>query len=90
MKAEKYLIVTESILTSVTDAGGAVIALPIAKTRYGFGAAGEEVQKLLALGIEKVRVKIDGTPSETIFVNSRPWRLLDIKQRIKGLSADND
>lgn len=77
MKAEKYLIVTEGNGQSTT------------KVRFGFGAAGEEVQKLLTAGVELVRVKIDGTTHETTFVASRPWRLLDIKQRIKGLSADD-
>jgi hypothetical protein len=81
VKAEKYLIVTES----------SAPALPIvSKVRFGFGAAGEEVQKLLTTGVERVRVRIDGTALETVFASARPWRLLDIKQRIKGLSATDD
>lgn len=76
MKAEKYLIVSEMNGQSTT------------KVRFGFGVAGEEVQKLIAGGAERVRVKIDGTTHETTFVSSRPWRLLDIKQRIKALSSE--
>ena len=86
MKAEKYIIMIEAPL----KADDGAIATPVTKTRFGFGAAGEEVQKLLAAGMERIRVRIDGTTSETVFGNTRPWRLLDIKQRIKGLSADDD
>ncbi len=81
MKAEKYLIVTESVAPTTPV---------VSKVRFGFGAAGEEVQKLLLTGVDRVRVKIDGTPLETVFITARPWRLLDIKQRIKSLSANDD
>ncbi len=81
MKAEKYVIFIElksdgSLTTST-------------KIRYGFGAAGEEVQKLLSLeGLERVRVKIEGKVPEVSFQPGRPIRLLDIKQRIKSLSFE--
>jgi len=75
MKFEKYMISVE--------ANGSV-SLTI---RYGFGAAGEEVQKILGnSGIEKVRVKIDGTNPEVSFLPGSSARLVDIKQKIKSLS----
>jgi ribosomal protein S5 len=77
MKAEKYNIVTE--------AGGETSM----KVRFGFGAAGEEVQKLLEVaGLDRIRVKIEGTTTEVSFIPGRPFRLVDIKQRIKSLSFD--
>jgi len=81
VKAEKYLITTEPASKETAV---------ISKVRFGFGAAGEEVQKLLVPGVDRVRVRIDNTKLETVFANGRPWRLLDIKQRIKGLSATDD
>lgn len=74
MKAEKYVIVTEA-------AGQSSMRI-----RFGFGAAGEEVQRLLESGVERIRVRIEGYPSETIFPSGRPYKLLDIKQKIKSLS----
>lgn len=75
MKAEKYVIVTEN---------GSQSSM---RVRFGFGAAGEEVQRLLeSKNVERIRVRIDGTHMETVFPTSRPWKLLDIKQRIKSLS----
>jgi hypothetical protein len=74
VKAEKYVIVTENSGQSSM------------RIRFGFGAAGEEVQKLLGTGAEKIRVKIDGLPSETIFPSGRTYKLVDIKHQIKGLS----
>jgi hypothetical protein len=81
VKAEKYLITTEAATPTIPV---------VSKVRFGFGAAGEEVQKLLLTAVDRVRVRIDSTPIETVFVTARPWRLLDIKQRIKGLSAIDD
>jgi hypothetical protein len=75
MKAEKYLLQIE--------AGGTVSV----KVRYGFGAAGEEVQKLLDLGKpERIRVKIEGQTREVEFQPGKQFRLADIKQKIKSLS----
>jgi hypothetical protein len=88
VKAEKYLIVTE--FPQKSSDGSPAVVPSISKIRFGFGAAGEEVQKLLTTGAERVRVRIEGMPSEATFVNGRLWRLLDIKQRLKGLSADDD
>jgi hypothetical protein len=74
VKAEKYVIVTESSGQSSM------------RIRFGFGAAGEEVQKLLETGAEQIRVRIDGNPSETIFPAGRIYKLVDIKHKIKSLS----
>ena len=75
MKAEKYLL--------QLDSAGAVTV----KIRYGFGAAGEEVQRLMdALKPERIRVKIEGQDREVVFTPARPLRLAEIKQRIKSLS----
>ena len=75
MKFEKYMI-------SVEANGSATVTV-----RYGFGAAGEEVQKILGnLGVEKVRVKIEGARTEVSFLPSGSVRLVDIKQKIKSLS----
>ncbi len=75
-KAEKYLISTEI--------GGTTSV----RVRYGFGAAGEEVQKLLELaGLERIRVKIEDERREVEFLPSgRALRLVDIKARLKSLS----
>jgi hypothetical protein len=77
-RAEKYLIRLESNGQSTL------------RVRFGFGAAGEEVQKLLEQpGVERIRVNIDGTSQEIIFIPSlKSFRLLDIKQRIKQLTLD--
>lgn len=56
------------------------------RIRFGFGAAGEEVQKLLDTGADQIRVRIDGNPSETIFPAGRIYKLVDIKHKIKSLS----
>jgi hypothetical protein len=78
MKAEKYLLQIE--------AGGAVSV----KVRYGFGAAGEEVQRLLdLLNPERIRVKIEGQTREVEFQPGKPFRLADIKQKIKSLSFNS-
>jgi hypothetical protein len=74
VKAEKYVIVTEQSGQSSM------------RIRFGFGAAGEEVQKLLSSGVEQIRVRIEGFPSETIFPSGRTYKLLDIKHKIKSLS----
>jgi hypothetical protein len=75
MKFEKYVIFIESD-------GSASMTV-----RYGFGAAGEEVQKILGnSGIQKVRVKIDGANPEVSFLPGSSGRLVDIKQKIKSLS----
>lgn len=79
MKAEKYIIVTE--VSGQSDS----------RVRWGFGAAGEEVQKLLQLpGLERISIKIESKGPTATFQNNRQWKLLDIKQRIKGLSLDLD
>jgi hypothetical protein len=75
MKAEKYLLQVE--------AAGAVSV----KVRYGFGAAGEEVQRLFDLmRPERIRVKIEGQAREVEFLPGKISRLADIKQKIKSLS----
>jgi hypothetical protein len=74
MKAEKYIITSEG-----TDT-------PVSMTRFGYGVAGEEVQKLLDNGIPKVRVHVVGPEKETVFGKDRPWKLVDIKARIKNLT----
>jgi hypothetical protein len=74
VKAEKYVIVTENSGQSHM------------RIRFGFGAAGEEVQKLLSSGVEQIRVHIDGFTSETVFPAGRPYKLVDIKHKIKSLS----
>ena len=77
MKAEKYIITTEGVET------------PIRITRMGFGAAGEEVQKYLSEGAPAVRVHVVGPEKQILFAKEKDkdWRLHDIKQRIKGLTA---
>jgi hypothetical protein len=78
MKAEKYQISIES------ESGTTM------KVRYGFGAAGEEVQRILVIpGTKQIRVRIEGENPEVSFDVSKTWRLLDIKQRIKGLSFED-
>jgi hypothetical protein len=75
MKAEKYLISMEI--------GGATSV----RIRYGFGAAGEEVQKLLELaGLERISVKIEDQTREVQFFPGRVLRLVDIKAKLKSLS----
>ena len=75
MKFEKYMI-------SIETNGSAAMRI-----RYGFGAAGEEVQKILELaGIERVRVKIEGANPEVTFLPGGSSRLVDIKQKLKSLS----
>ena len=77
MKAEKYQISIES------ESGTAM------KIRYGFGAAGEEVQRIIVTpGTKMIRVRIEGQNPEVSFDAAKTWRLLDIKQRIKGLSFE--
>lgn len=79
MKAEKYIIVIE------------INGLASTKVRFGYGAAGEEVQKILEIpGLERIRIKVDGKPSEATFLPGKTLRLLDIKQRIKSLTMDLD
>ncbi len=75
MKAEKYLIAIE------------VKGTTSVRVRYGFGAAGEEVQKLLGLAdLDRVLVKIEGQTREVQFIPGRPLRLVDIKSKLKSLS----
>ncbi|HZK76533.1 MAG TPA: hypothetical protein VFD13_06460 [Candidatus Kapabacteria bacterium] len=76
MKAEKYLISSEI--------GGTTSV----RIRYGFGAAGEEVQKLLENeGLIRIRVNIEGERREVqFFPGGRALRLVDIKARLKTLS----
>ena len=78
MKAEKYIITTEGVES------------PARITRMGFGIAGEEVQKFLSEGAPIVRVHVVGPEKEAIFSKEKEkeWRLHDIKQRIKGLTAE--
>ena len=74
-KAEKYLI-------SMEIAGATSV-----RVRYGFGAAGEEVQKMLELaGLERIRVKIEDETREVQFLPGRPYRLVEIKAKLKSLS----
>lgn len=78
MKAEKYLIQIE--------ANGTISV----KVRYGFGAAGEEVQRILdLLNPERIRVKIDGQTREVVFLPVKQQRLANIKQKIKSLSFNS-
>lgn len=73
--AEKYIITTEGTQE------------PLTVVRYGFGAAGEEIQKLLlAEGVKKIIVDVHGRNKRTEFAKDKPWRLLDIKQRVKNLT----
>jgi hypothetical protein len=74
VKAEKYIISAEGTDASETT------------TRWGFGAASEEVQRFLSKQVPKVRIRIDGTVREAVFAQDKDWRLLDIKQRLKTLS----
>ncbi len=78
MKAEKYIITTEGV------------EKPERITRMGFGIAGEEVQKFLSEGAPTVRVHVVGPEKEAVFIREKEkeWRLHDIKQRIKGLTAE--
>ena len=78
MKAEKYIITTEGV------------EKPVRITRMGFGIAGEEVQKYLSEGAPIVRVHVVGPEKSAIFSKEKDkeWRLHDIKQRIKGLTAE--
>jgi hypothetical protein len=76
VKAEKYVIIIDQDGKSTT------------RVRLGFGAAGEEVQRLLTAGADSVKVQVPSTGGQTVFQSGRQWRLLDIKQRIKGLTAD--
>lgn len=76
MKAEKYVITTEGS------------AEPIKMVRWGFGAAGEEIQKLLTdAAVNLVRVEVSGLNKFANFGRDKIWRLLDIKQKLKGLTA---
>jgi hypothetical protein len=76
VKAEKYVITTEGS------------SEPIRLVRWGFGAAGEEIQKLLTDGTVKlVRVEVTGLNKFAVFGRDKIWRLLDIKQKIKGLTS---
>ncbi len=77
MKAEKYIITTEGV------------DVPVTITRMGYGIAGEEVQKFLSEGAPRVRIRVVGPEKETIIIQDRQWRLLDIKQRIKNLTSDD-
>ena len=77
MKAEKYIITTEGV------------DVPVTITRMGYGIAGEEVQKFLSEGAPRVRIRVVGPEKETIIIQDRVWRLLDIKQRIKNLTSDD-
>ncbi len=77
LKAEKYIITTEGME-------------PVMRiTRMGFGVAGEEVQKYLSEGHTKVLVHVVGPERECAFSKEKDkdWRLHDIKQRIKNLTA---
>ncbi len=73
VKAEKYIITSEGVETPETT------------SRWGFGAASEEIQQFLYRH-PKVRIRIEGTPKEAVFDQEKDWRLLDIKQRLKTLS----
>jgi hypothetical protein len=73
--AEKYIITTEGS------------GEPLTVVRYGFGAAGEEIQKLLAKqDVTKVLVDVHGHNKHTHFSKDKNWRLLDIKQKVKNLT----
>lgn len=73
--AEKYIITTEGTAEAQTV------------VRYGFGAAGEEIQKLLSgEGVSKIIVDVHGRNKRTEFAKDKVWRLLDIKQKIKNLT----
>lgn len=73
--AEKYIITAEGT------------AEPLTVVRYGFGAAGEEIQKLLlSEGVKKIVVDVHGRNKRTEFGKDKVWRLLDIKQRVKNLT----
>ena len=74
MKFEKYLISSEGTET------------PVQIVRWGFGVAGEEIQKLLLTDAKQIRIKVIGPDKETVFVKDKEWRLHDIKQRIKNLT----
>ncbi|HET6400776.1 MAG TPA: hypothetical protein VFH95_05185 [Candidatus Kapabacteria bacterium] len=77
-KAEKYLISSEI--------GGTTSV----RVRYGFGAAGEEVQKMLELaGLDRIRVKIEDETRVVEFFPGRPYRLVEIKAKLKSLSFGN-
>jgi hypothetical protein len=78
VKAEKYIITTEGV------------EKPERIIRMGFGIAGEEVQKFLSEGAPIVRVHVVGPEKNAIFSKEKDkeWRLHDIKQRIKGLTAE--
>ena len=78
LKAEKYIITTEGV------------EKPARIVRMGFGIAGEEVQQFLNDGAPVVRVHVVGPEKDAIFTKEKEkdWRLHDIKQRIKGLTAE--
>ena len=85
MKAEKYNIFIEIR----RESEGSSTLEKTMKVRHGFGAAGEEVQKILEFpGLERIRVKIEDERGEVTFLPGRIFRLVDIKQRIKSLSFD--
>lgn len=76
VKAEKYVITTEGT------------GEPIKIVRWGFGAAGEEIQKLLTdSAVTLVRIEVTGTIKAAVFGRDKEWRLLDIKQKIKSLTS---
>ena len=76
MKAEKYVITAEGTPE------------PLKLVRWGFGAAGEEIQKLLTdMNVKLVRIEVSGLNKFAVFGRDKIWRLLDIKQKIKGLTA---
>jgi hypothetical protein len=74
MKFEKYLITSEGTET------------PVSIVRWGFGVAGEEIQRLLLTDAKQIRVKVVGPEKEILFGKDKEWRLLDIKQRVKNLT----
>jgi hypothetical protein len=76
VKAEKYIITTEGN------------EHPLKVTRWGFGAAGEEIQKMLTdPSVKVVRIFVVGPDKQTFFGRDKEWRLLDIKQKIKSLTT---
>jgi hypothetical protein len=76
VKAEKYIITTEGN------------EHPIKVVRWGFGAAGEEIQKILCdASVKIVRITVVGPEKQTFFGRDKEWRLLDIKQKIKSLTT---